>query len=98
MRIVEAARLASVHPRDVAHALSAEQLPASRYSDGIHVHLDDVMALDLDPCIWLTLVEWSIQQGTTYKAARRRIASEELDSVEDGPRSRWVLQPQTMSP
>ena len=89
--VVDVAREASVHPRDVLLAINEGRAEGREIKGAIFVRTNDVATLNLPHVAWFTASEWADLKGTYYRNVRRQMTDGVLDSVDDGPRRRWVL-------
>ena len=90
-KLIDVARDASVHPRDLVIAVHKGRIEGREIKGVVFVRTDEVAALDLVHVDWFTASEWGEQTGTYYRNVRRQMTDGVLDSVDDGPRRRWVL-------
>ena len=88
---IDAAREASAHPRDLVLAINEGRIEGRMIDGVVLVRTDEVAALDLPHVDWITASEWADLTGTYYRSVRRQMTDGVLESVDDGPRRRWVL-------
>ena len=97
LNLIDAARDASVHPRDVLLAINEGRIEGMKFrSGGIRVQPEDVASLDLPSVEWWTMLEWAEDRELSHGQVRKMVAGRELDGIDQGPRRRWVLIPSTL--
>lgn len=90
--LVDVARSLQVHPRDLARAVDQGHLKCWTYG-GPYIDEAQAAKLNLPRWRWSTLPRWAAEHDTYYKAVRNMIADGQLNSIDDGPHRRWILEP-----
>ena len=93
LSIVDSARAASVRPSDVVHAIQRGHLNAWNIGGVVVIEPDGLRKMGLDQWDWTPIAAWAERNGTYYKAVRRLMTNGEIEHVDDGPRRRWILEP-----